>query len=173
MSQFSSHCMLNGIVCSMLWRATSLPSTFSTPVPPRPIPLTLLKASVPKPRPSYLKSEQVRPPLVGVAAHEAVEIVEAHAGRPLVERPGPARLELRGVVVLAEPRRPVAMVLQDPADGRLVAGHGAVVAGEARRLLGHDPEAHRMVVAPGDQRGACRRAQRGRVEVGVAQAVGG
>src|SRR5207248_1704428 len=33
-----------------------LPSTLSTPVPPRPRPLVLLKASVAKPRPSYLKS---------------------------------------------------------------------------------------------------------------------
>src|SRR5262249_53769110 len=56
MSKFSSHCMISGIECSIVWRATSLPSTLSTPVPPRPIPLTLLNASVPNPRPSYLKS---------------------------------------------------------------------------------------------------------------------
>src|SRR6516225_1174473 len=56
MSKFSSHCMMSGIMCSIVWRATSLPSTLSTPVPPRPMPLTLLKASVPRPRPSYLKS---------------------------------------------------------------------------------------------------------------------
>ena len=118
-------------------------------------------------------AEQVRLPLVGVAADEAVEVVEAHAGRPLVERPGLARLELRRVVVLAEPGRPVAVVLEDLADRRLVPGHDAVVAGIAGRLLGDDAEAHRVMVAPGDQRRARRRAQRGRVEVGVAQAVGG
>ena len=118
-------------------------------------------------------AEQVRLPLVGVAADEAVEVVEAHAGRPLVERPGLARLELGRVVVLAEPRGPVAVVLQDPADRRLVPRHDAVVAGVAGRLLGDDAEAHRVVVAPGDQRGARRRAQRRRVEVGVAQAVRG
>ena len=38
------------------WSATSLPSTLSVPVPGRPRPLMLLKASVPTPRPSYLKS---------------------------------------------------------------------------------------------------------------------
>ena len=44
------------MVRSIFCVATSLPSTLSTPVPPRPMPLMLLKASVPMPRPSYLKS---------------------------------------------------------------------------------------------------------------------
>jgi hypothetical protein len=30
---------------------------------------------------------EVRRPLVGLAAHESVEILEAHADRPLIERP--------------------------------------------------------------------------------------
>ena len=34
------------MVCGIVWLATSLPSTFSTPVPP-----------LPKPGPSYLKSK--------------------------------------------------------------------------------------------------------------------
>ena len=38
------------------WYATTLPSTLSVPVPGRPSPLKLLNASVPTPRPSYLKS---------------------------------------------------------------------------------------------------------------------
>ena len=76
-----------------------------------------------------------RLPLIGVAAHEAVEVLEAHADRPLVERAVRACLEGRRVVVLAEPRRPVAVVLQDPADRRLVLGDDAVVARVARRLL--------------------------------------
>jgi hypothetical protein len=38
-------------------------------------------------------AEQVRLPLAGVAADEAVEVLEAHARRPLVERPGLARLQ--------------------------------------------------------------------------------
>ena len=112
-----------------------------------------------------------RLPLVGVAAHEAVEVLEAHADRPLVERPGRGRLEGRRVVVLAEPRGAVAVVPQDRADRGLVLGDDAVVAGIARRLLGDHAEADRVVVAPGDQRRARRRAQRGRVEVGVAQPV--
>ena len=114
-----------------------------------------------------------RLPLVGVAAHEAVEVLEAHADRPLVERPVRAGLEGRRVVVLAEPRRAVAVVLQDPADRRLVLGDDAVVARVAGRLLGDHAEADRVMVAPGDQRRARRRAQRRRIEVGVAQAVVG
>src|SRR5262249_7465584 len=117
--------------------------------------------------------EEVRLPLVGVAADEAIEVVEAHAGRPLVERPGRARLELRGVVVLAEPGRAVAIVLQDSADCGLVPGDDAVVAGESRGLLRDDAEARRMVVASGDDGRPRRRAQRGRVEVSVPEAVGG
>ena len=61
-------------------------------------------------------AEQVGRPLVGLAAHEAVEVLEAHADRPLVERPGHAVLIGRRVVILAEPRRGVAVVLEDLAD---------------------------------------------------------
>src|SRR6516162_4392818 len=39
MSKVSSHCRTNGTVRSMVCVATTLPSTFSTPVPPRPRPL--------------------------------------------------------------------------------------------------------------------------------------
>ena len=67
-------------------------------------------------------AEQVRLPLVGVAADEAVEILEAHAGRPLVERPDLAGREGRRVVVLAEPRGGVAVVEQDAPDRGLVLG---------------------------------------------------
>src|SRR5262249_13896434 len=76
-------------------------------------------------------AKQVWLPLVGVTTHEAIEIVEAHAGWPLVERPSLARLELRRVVVLAEPGRPVAMVLEDLSDRGLVPAHDAVVARKA------------------------------------------
>src|SRR5271167_2370007 len=42
-------------------------------------------------------------PLAGVAADEAVEILEPHTIRPLVERPGLSRLIEGSVVILAEP----------------------------------------------------------------------
>src|SRR4029450_12874779 len=38
-------------------------------------------------------AEQVRLPLAGVATDEAIEVIESHAVRPLIERPGLARLE--------------------------------------------------------------------------------
>ena len=49
----------------------------------------------------------------------------------------------------------------------------AVVAGEAGGLLGDHAEAGRVMVAPGDQRGARRRAQRGGEDAVVAQALVG
>ena len=79
-------------------------------------------------------AEQVRLPLVGVAADEAVEILEAHAGRPLVKRPDRAGIERRRVVVFAEPGGGIAVIEQNPSDGSLVLGDDAVVAGEAGRL---------------------------------------
>ena len=75
-------------------------------------------------------AEQVRLPLAGVTADEAIEVLEAHAGRPLIERAGLARLPVRRVVVLAEPGRAVAVVQQDPADRRVVLADDAVVAGK-------------------------------------------
>ncbi len=116
-------------------------------------------------------AEEVRLPLVGVAPDEAVEVLEAHAGRPLVERSDLAGGERRRVVVLAEPGRGVAVVEQDAADGGLVLADDAVVAGEAGRLLRDHAEARRVVVASGDQRRARRRAQRGREDPVVTQAV--
>jgi hypothetical protein len=46
-------------VCSSFSVETTLPSTFSLPVPPRATPLTLLYARVPAPSPSYLKSNSI------------------------------------------------------------------------------------------------------------------
>ena len=49
-------------------------------------------------------------PLVGLAAHEPVEILESHADRPLVERPGRA-VQIGGrVMVLAKPRGGITVV---------------------------------------------------------------
>ena len=72
-------------------------------------------------------------------------------------------------MVLAEPRRGIAVVLEDRADGRVVRTDDRVIAREARRQLGDHAEAHRVVVAAGDQRRARGRAERGGVELRVAQ----
>jgi len=51
------------------------------------------------------------------------EVVETHPGGPLIEWTGLARLIFRPVAILAEPRRGIAVVLEDRSDRRLVAGH--------------------------------------------------
>ena len=96
-------------------------------------------------------AEQVRLPLAGVAADEAVEILEAHPDRPLIERPGLARLVEGRVVVLAEPRGRVAVLLQDRADGAVLLPDDRVVAREPRGNFAHDPKAGHVMVASGDQ----------------------
>ena len=113
--------------------------------------------------------EQIWRPLVGLAAHEAVEVVEAHADRPLVERSRHAVLIARRVVVLAEPGCGVAVLLQDRADGGALRSDDAVVARIAGGLLRNDAEADRVVVAAGDQRRPRRRAECRGVELSVAQ----
>ncbi len=113
--------------------------------------------------------EKIGRPLIGLAAHEAVEVVEAHPDRPLVERAGDGVLVGRRVVVLAEPRRGIAVVFEDPAERRTILTDDRVVAWKACRQLRDYAKARRMVVASGDQRRPRRRAQRGRVEFGVAQ----
>ena len=104
-------------------------------------------------------AEQVRLPLAGVAADEAVKIFEAHSIRPLLERPGLARLIGRRVVVLAEPRGRVPVRFQDCADGALVDRDDRVVTREPRRYFADHTGADRVMVAARDQRCARRRAQ--------------
>src|SRR5262245_34475340 len=48
-------------------------------------------------------SEQKGLPLVGLAAHEPVEVLKPHSARPLVERSGQAVEIGRGVMVFAKP----------------------------------------------------------------------
>ena len=109
-------------------------------------------------------------PLARIAAHETVEIVKAHADRPLIEGSGGAVLEGRRIVVLAEPRGGIAILLQNIADRRIVDADDRIIARITGRLFGDDAEADRVVIAAGDQCGAGRRAQGGRVELGIAQA---
>src|SRR5438128_8704730 len=110
-------------------------------------------------------AEQVRRPLVRITADEPVEILEAYAGRPLVKRSDRAGLEGRCIMVLPEPRGGKPVVQEDPANGSLVLGDDAVVAGEARGLLGDHAEAGRVMIAPGDESRARRRTKRGGVNV--------
>jgi len=113
--------------------------------------------------------KQVRRPLVTFTAKEPVKVVESHPARPWVERSGHRGLKARRVVAIAEPRRGVAVVFENLADRRVLRPDDAVAAEISRRKLADDTEADRVVVAPGDQRRACRRTERSRVELGVAK----
>src|SRR5664279_631282 len=101
----------------------------------------------------YLRrtAEQIRLPLAGVAADEAIEVVEAHAGWPLIERPGLAGRKRRRVVILAEPGGAIAVIPEDPPNRRLVGCNDAVVAGVAGRLFGDNAEANREMGATGEK----------------------
>ena len=106
-----------------------------------------------------------RIPLVGLAADEAVEVLEAAAARgPGVERPDRARLPHRHFVALAELRRVVAVELERLGQRRHGVGQHRAVARRAGGDLGDAAHAGGVVVAAGQQRLARRRAERGGVE---------
>lgn len=105
-----------------------------------------------------------RMPLVGVAANEAVEILEAQCGWPEVERPRLATLPVRHVVVLAKPRCVPAVLLKDFTDRAAVFLHQRIIAGEPRAHFRDNAGMGGVMVASSDKRRAGRRAQRRGVE---------
>ena len=115
-------------------------------------------------------AKKIGRPLVGFTAHEPIEILEAHPAGPLIERAGYAVEIGRCVVVFAEPRGRVAIVTENGANGGLVSGDDAVVARVTRGHFADHAATHRVVVAAGDERRPRRRAERGGVELRVAQA---
>ena len=112
---------------------------------------------------------QARVPLARAAAEDAVEVVEAPAVGPPVERTRRALLTVRGQMPLAERRGAVAVVAQDPRQRRAVAGQDRRVARVAAGELTDRAEADGVVVAARQQGRSRRRAQRGDVEPVVAQ----
>ena len=115
--------------------------------------------------------DEVGVPLARVAAEEAVEALEAASQRPAVVRPGRRLLVARREVPLADHVRAVAVLEQHLRQHAVLERHHAVVARVARGELGDAGHAVAVVVAPGDDAGAARRAQRRRVHVVEAQAV--
>ncbi len=97
-------------------------------------------------------AEQVRLPLAGVAADETVEIIEAHPDGPLIEGPGLAGLVKGRVMVFAEPRGRIPVLLQDRADRAGILPDDRIVPRKPRGRFAHDAIADRMVVASRDQR---------------------
>ena len=111
-----------------------------------------------------------RSPLVGLAANEAVELVEALVRRPAVERTGHAGFPGGGLVPLAEGTGAVAVEAEHLRQRCDAVRDGAGVA----RIGGgrfHDRTGiGGVMIPPALQRDARRRAKRRRVEVVVAQA---
>ncbi len=108
-------------------------------------------------------------PLARSAAQDSVEVVEPPAVRPAVERPRRTLLAVGCQVPLAERRRAVAVVPEDPGQGRAVPRQGGGVAREPARELADRPEPHRVVVPPGQQCRPRRGAERRDVETVVAK----
>ena len=112
--------------------------------------------------------EQLRVPLIRVAAEEAVEAVEAEhrPGRPAVVRarrcPSPPTACCATCRCRSSCSRAAWSIAAMPALSLRLA---AVVARETRRQLGDVRHPHRVMVATGEQARPRRRAQRGRVEL--------
>ena len=111
--------------------------------------------------------------LVRLAADEAVEVLETGPCRPRGERPHRARLPDGYLMALAELRSRVAVQLQRLGERRAHVRPDRVVSGRRRRDLRDPAHAHRVMVSSCEQRLTSRRAERGRVEAVVLEAVGG
>src|SRR5260370_7736219 len=96
-------------------------------------------------------TKQVRRPLVGLAAHEAIEVLEAHSRRPLVVRSSDAVLIGGRVVILAEPRRGVTVILEDRADAGVLQADDRVIARVTGGELADHAETDGLMVTPVDQ----------------------
>ncbi len=112
-------------------------------------------------------------PLVGLTAHEAVELVEARAAGPSVGRPGGADLPRRRLVVLAEEARAESVEPQHLRERRDTVGPGPGVTWERGSDLGDAPHVVHVVIAPREQGRPRWRTERGCVELVVAQAPAG
>ena len=117
--------------------------------------------------------DEVGIPLVGLAAQEAVEAVEAHLERPLLAARARGDVLLGDVVVLAQPEGAPAVVLEDLPDAwRTAAGCGHAAPGNplAASVMAAMPL--RWWLRPVRMRGAGGRAQGAGMPLRVGQAVG-
>ena len=114
--------------------------------------------------------DQVGIPLVGLAAQEAIEPLKAPAKRPACLPGRQINLVARGQVPLADGIGVPAALAQHLGDGPVLKGDAGREPGETGRGLGDAGHVVGGRVAAGEQAGAGRGAQRGGMEVGVAQA---
>ena len=96
-------------------------------------------------------------------------VVEAPGLRPVLERPRRAHLAPRRHVPLAEAAGDVAVLLEDPGQGRAASRPRPRVARERAGELRDPAHTHAVVVASGEERRAGRRADGGHVEAVVGQ----
>ena len=107
--------------------------------------------------------------LIRLRVEKSVEPIEPSRERPAIERPGRAALGQRRDVPLAEHVIAIAVRAQHFGERARLLRDLAAIAGEAGIEIGQTPHADRMMIAPGQERRARRRAHGGRVEAGVAQ----
>ena len=112
-------------------------------------------------------------PLVGLAANEAIEAIEASLQRPL--RPVRARSDILFgyVVVLSNPESAPSGILQDLPDGSALLRKAAVRAGESVGSFRDGGHAIEMVIASGQHRGPGRRTECRRMPLRIHQAIVG
>ena len=111
------------------------------------------------------------PPVVRDTADEAIELLEAQARGPAIERARLGGLPVRHVMILPKPSGVVAVELQHLTDRGHVLVDQAVVTIVARGHLHHDAGVSRVVVASSDECRARRAAHRSGVEAIVAQSI--
>ena len=113
--------------------------------------------------------DQLRVELIRLAAHKAVEAIEAPLQRPILERTRlRCRLQRRQVPLAHRERRVVLLAQQLRHRRRMLRNRAAHVR-VARIEMRNRPHPHRVVVAPRQQRGTRRRAERRHMEIAEAQ----
>jgi hypothetical protein len=100
--------------------------------------------------------DQIRIPLVGLATEEAVETVEALLQGPGALVPAGPEVLLRHVVVLSQPVRAPARILEDVSDRGALRGDATMMAGEAVGGLRDAGKAVEVVVPAGQDGGSGR-----------------
>ena len=98
-------------------------------------------------------------PLTGITADEPIEVFESQACGPKVKRTGLTVLPVRHIVVLAVPRRAVAILPKHLRERADTLRHEGVVAGEACASL-HDDSGIRRVMIAARQQGCAGRASK-------------
>jgi len=117
--------------------------------------------------------DELRVPLVGFAVEEAVVVVAALVGGPVVEGAGLRGFGVGDEVPLADAGGGVAVVGEDLGEQRGGARDGGGVAGVSVGPVGDGAHADGVIVASGEERGAGGRAEGFDAEVGVAKALRG